>query len=247
MARYYFVILFISICFLGCEKRSVPDVILYGDIVELQKRIDSGLDVNTVFDKEMNMTLLKMAISSGGGAGGASKHELVQMLIDNGANVNSYMGESPVAKACRNSEKEIVELLLSYGAKIDPLQEDETPALVLAVINTEPDFIFFLLSKGASVNVADHRGLTPLHAVMYRNNATLVKKLLDAGADVNAVMKDGGHTPLHLAIRYKCELDTFQLLVDHGAKVDIKNSEGLTITEYAKKEGRDDVLAIIKN
>ncbi|BBX29096.1 ankyrin repeat domain-containing protein [Mycolicibacterium alvei] len=57
-----------------------------------------------------------------------------------------------------------------------------------------------LLGLGADPNPVDNVGMTPLHFAAQSDSVDVVKILLDAGADVNAVAEDR-HTPLYPAVR----------------------------------------------
>ena len=74
------------------------------------------------------------------------------------------------------------------------------------------------LAAGTDVNVnADAESLvTPLHVASVFGKEEISELLINSGADVNALMKDG-RTPLDLAIELK-KTKTAALLQKHGAK-----------------------------
>lgn len=73
------------------------------------------------------------------------------------------------------------------------------------------------------VNMRDGFGNTPLHyAATFKGCKTVVKKLIEVGAEVNAINMDGD-TPLHLAVINNSAIAA-RCLVDAGAKVDITNN-----------------------
>ena len=69
-------------------------------------------------------------------------------------------------------------------------------------------------------------GRTELHAAAHENDAALVDRLLDEGADVDA-QDSGGFTPLHFAAEYS-SVEAARRLLDRGAKVDVTNMHGNT-------------------
>jgi hypothetical protein len=91
-------------------------------------------------------------------------------------------------------------------------------------------------------NMDDGRGATPLHCLAQmgdpseedtlENQCILAKQLIEAGANVNARAQRGLKkiTPLHTAcFSANCtNLDYIQLLLDHGANPNGKDSEGVT-------------------
>ncbi len=65
------------------------------------------------------------------------------------------------------------------------------------------DEIMELLAKGAEVNVADQDGYTPLHEAAICRDVTIVRPLLEAGANPSAQVRWGAHqgmTALRLAL-----------------------------------------------
>ena len=62
----------------------------------------------------------------------------------------------------------------------------------------------------------EYNGLTrtPLHFAYYCNNPEAVKLLVERGADVEAIDRNDGHTPLHEACS-EGSVECVQLLLDH--------------------------------
>lgn len=113
------------------------------------------------------------------------------------------------------------------------------------------DTIAQLLNAGADVNFRINFGWqnpeeegrgsrfgrmgTPLHRAVLANmfrerkekdTSGVVKLLLDAGADVNA-LDNMNSTPLHFAVRF-CPADVVETLIKHGAEVNTCNKKGET-------------------
>jgi hypothetical protein len=97
--------------------------------------------------------------------------------------------------AMENHDVEGVTDALNAGADVNSRSPaDDAPALMSAILQEDYDIVDVLLDAGADVNRrADEGGRTSLMllATGYYGDVTLVKRLLDKGADVLATTTDG--------------------------------------------------------
>lgn len=102
-----------------------------------------------------------------------------------------------------------------------------------------------LLEAGADVNIEDDlSGMSPLTWAVreYEQNADFIKRLLEAGANVNA--RNGiGETALIYAVR-SGRVRVIKQLLKAGADVNSRDNEGKTALDYA--EGREKAAAILR-
>jgi len=111
----------------------------------------------------------------------------VQMLLDRGADVNSSsnrLSYTPLHWAVVARRKDVVELLLARGAKVNVRGSEDFTPLHLAAMNGDVEIAKLLVEKGADVNAPMRdTGWTPLwFAAEGRNrNEELVKLLKAAG------------------------------------------------------------------
>eukprot|EP00929_Paragymnodinium_shiwhaense_P054920 TRINITY_DN27529_c0_g1_i2.p1 TRINITY_DN27529_c0_g1~~TRINITY_DN27529_c0_g1_i2.p1 ORF type:complete len:141 (-),score=33.95 TRINITY_DN27529_c0_g1_i2:151-573(-) len=107
-----------------------------------------------------------------------------------------------------------------------------------------------LLAQGASVNEPNFRGSTPLHCAAEFGNYECVAVLLQAGADVDAVVSSRGNTAAHLAAQGGFA-EILRSLLAGGADASARNVWGSTVVKVAKKRqkegapGSDEVLAVL--
>jgi len=197
-----------------------------------------------------------------------SMFEMVQLLIDRGANVNANNNGmyTPLYQAIANFRKpdlktkdneKILNLLLDNGANIDfPVVGGVTP-LMGAVEKIEPTKI--LIEKGAKIDLQNSNGES---ALMYAVKggflklsifkiavtgcfAQAVELLIEKGADINLQDKWGKTALMHAAggvnaqgDRYSTYTDVMEILLAKGAKIDAQDNEGHTALYWAQKYGR---------
>lgn len=88
-----------------------------------------------------------------------------------------------------------------------------------------------LISGGAPVDQADIMGFTPIHHYLMspaygRRNVSLLELLPESGANPNAQDKVGS-VPILAAFEHNYSED-IELLIQHGANLDIENADGLS-------------------
>ena len=78
-------------------------------------------------------------------------------------------GAYPLHLAVVKGNKEIVEMLLAYGAKIDgrAANKDEATPLHWAAFFGQKDMVTLLIDSGAPINVLDRNHATPLDAAVF--------------------------------------------------------------------------------
>lgn len=114
---------------------------------------------------------------------------------------------------------EAMELLLSTGAKIDsPDKGGETPLCLAASKNLE--MVKLLLNSGADIHC------TALHKAALNGKADIVKYLLAAGADVNALDRYQA-TALHWCT-LSTDTETMKIILAGGGDVNVQHRDGLT-------------------
>jgi ankyrin repeat protein len=87
------------------------------------------------------------------------------------------------------------------------------------------------------------KAVDPFCISIVKGDLETVKKLIELGQDVNK--KSNGLTPAMYAAKYN-RLDILKLLVDKGAKLNVKSAKGMTAKKYAKLSNAIDALAYIK-
>ncbi|HSP68766.1 MAG TPA: ankyrin repeat domain-containing protein [Bryobacteraceae bacterium] len=136
---------------------------------------------------------------------------------DRGVDAMLTIGATPLLRAAKGLDAPAIQLLLAHHAKIDlPNNQGITPVMAAAGLG--------------SVD-ADTRGLYTTFDVQQRSIDSL-DLLLKAGADINAAGGRRMQTPLAAAAYWGWN-DVVQYLFDHGAKLDVKDSGGMSPIDAA--------------
>ncbi len=187
--------------------------------------------------------------------------DVAKFLLDHGADVNAddFWGRTPLWAAV-----DLRNLDLDHGVDSGV---DRGPAL---------DFIKVLLDRGAKVNArtrevppgrrwlyslgdvswVDMTGQTPFLRASLSGDLTLMRLLLDRGADPN-IATLGGTTALMAAagvnwtvaqtytVSKEALLEAVKLCLEKGADVNATNSMGLTAVMGAANRGSDDIITFL--
>lgn len=114
----------------------------------------------------------------------------------------------------------------------------------LAAYNGDEEKVLSWLATSPDPDARDSYGGTALHAAMFQKNLNIVRHLINAGYNVNAVGPSNGYTPLHDAV-WADNLAALKLLIEHGGDLSIRGHDGNTPLEKARKEGKDEIVSYL--
>ena len=116
---------------------------------------------------------------------------------------------------------------------------DESP-LMMASLQGLTELAQKLIAKGADVNKP---GWAPLHYAATKGHLAIMTLLLDSHAYIDAESPNGT-TPLMMAAFYGTP-SAVKLLLEAGADPLLKNTQGLTAIDFARRNSRQDSAEII--
>ena len=167
---------------------------------------------------------------------------------------------TPLMFAAREGDLESARLPVAAGADVNAIAGDGKDALGLAIFNGNYDLASFLIDQHSDVNRADTQRFTPLFwAVDRRNMETapsfpwmvtadplpLIGKLLDAGADPNALVDNTPRARMRagspriifatalMRAAFSADLELVKVLLSHGADPRVVSSDGEAMVEAA--------------
>ncbi|XP_030614678.1 ankyrin repeat and SOCS box protein 9-like isoform X1 [Archocentrus centrarchus] len=193
----------------------IHDAAFNGRVLTLQKLIDQGACVNlNTLDKASPLH----------GACMQGHATCAKLLLENGANVNSSTvdGKTALTEACARGHVTCTSLLLQHGAASLGTSQSNSP-IHMAATKGHPDCIEPLVQYGTDVDQHIDKLGSPLQTACSNNHLSTARKLLQVGANVNRSVS--GDSPLHIAARLSSP-ELVSVLLDHGADLFLRNSEG---------------------
>ena len=190
-----------------------------------------GEDVNA--DSGYHGTPLRAASNKG-------HIDVVRVLLDHGANVNTIdKKNTPLRSAFDGGHLEIMRLLLEHGADVD-VWDDSDLLLNRASKKGRAEVVHLLLQHNADVNSRGYTNWTPLQGASFFGQTKVVQLLLDRGS---AIDTPSNH-PLHLAITGNY-FEIVQLLLEHGADVNIRDESDRTPYQVAESWGLTEIARLL--
>jgi ankyrin repeat protein len=156
------------------------------------------LNPSTIFVKNKLDHIFKYITS-----GDESKLNVWLKSLDNVNDINlrNHKDFAPLHVASKKNNKDIVQLIINYGANIDEQNKDGRTPLFYAVEKGNIDMVQLLINAGANIHLPDEDDAhSPLHCAAYSEYAEIVKLLIDTGAQVNR-QDENGCTPLEYAVQ----------------------------------------------
>lgn len=167
----------------------------------------------------------------------------VQELIQRGfdPNTRDAQGQTGLLSALKEPSPRVTKVLIeSPKTDVDAVNDQGESALMLAALKGQQQEVNELLQRDAAVNKT---GWTPLHYAVTGSQVTIMKQLIEKYAFIDA-QSPNGTTPLMMAAMYGSN-ETVKLLIEEGADPLMKNQQGMTAAEFAKRANRPDAMALV--
>jgi len=197
-----------------------------------------------------NQKILELLIEAGGNPNdldGSKQHVLfhglqptarhlacIEILLKEGADINTkdHNGQTMLIQTVKNGYVDITETLIQLGADVK-LRNDEGESLIFtAAKQGHMKLIPILVKAGAPINESGPGGDSPIHICCAETKKFEMLKLLAVkGLDLHG-QNEEGNTPLHVAVQVGNQ-EAIKFLLGRGCPLDIVNTEGLNIRNFA--------------
>ena len=164
---------------------------------------------------------------------------LEALAKDRRCNINALFpggGYTALHIAAKNGHVAAMEILLAEGALVDRIGHMGRTPLHLSIVSGKRPPSQVLLDHGASIKEQDAEGHNAVHCAMFVPDISVLQQVLAVVKDPNLldVQNHDGDTPLHLSLFRALEEHT-RLMIEHGAKMDIENNDGLTTVQIMRR------------
>lgn len=139
---------------------------------------------------------------------------------------------TPLHCAVNSSALDVVRTLLRHDADPNVRDRDGLAPIHYAAAATRPPqfshcgIVDLLIAHSANVSIPDNQCRTPLHLAAAVGNSSLIRQLLSAGADINAVERILGETAVNIAAAYG-RYEAIRELCQAGCDVNIADKHGV--------------------
>lgn len=237
-----------------------PDLLLF--------LIEAGIDINQRLVENEDRTVLTEAARAG-------DINIVKTLVEHGADVNAVSRKNHFAlmnAACQGWQEIYDYLAPLTSPQLRYRAEKELPAglayrkrkddkllgeFITAAATGDIDTVRAAIEKKVNVNAFDVDGSTALFIAANWGYVSIVRALIEAGANVNLGAEDNRETPLMIAASrtalkknkvYVGELgqvEVIKLLIEAGANVNAKTDEGWTALIAAANAGSVEAVELL--
>lgn len=180
-------------------------------------------------------------------AAGNGHKELVQLLLEKGADVNATNNSNDSALISASEQPgnaAVLKLLLDHGARINHKNELGRTALIEAASIGGLANVVFLLQHNPDPNIITNDEESALTFAVVYEHPDVVRVLVKAGSEVNW-RSTGGWTPLTYAVHgHNAEIVRF--LLEAGADPNNVDANGDTALDLAERNGLEEIAGLLR-
>ena len=169
---------------------------------------------------------------------------MIRFLLDKEASVDfvNSAGRTVLQDAALDGNLKVFQLLMAHNPDLTLKDNYGRTVLFDAVEGGNLDLVKEVLNNIDDINVVDNNGQSALFAAALKDDQTIIKYLIEYGLDVNLLDNKRQNVMYHCVTLGATVLDTVEMLVDHGLKLNIKDRFDKTILDEILK-----ILSILRD
>lgn len=150
----------------------------------------------------------------------------------------------PIFSACENGDIREVEQMILQDRSCVHAQDNFQFTPLHAVASTDlVDIAQLLLTNGARIDAKNDVGITALHIANY---PSMTELLIASGAQID-ILDNEGNSPLISLAGEPDGLDSMELLLKAGARVNLRNKAGETALSVSSDRQETDKVELLRN
>lgn len=165
--------------------------------------------------------------------------QIVEANLELALDETYFWGEGILLFAAKENNREMIDLLMSYGAKVPSILK-----WTQFYYFERLDGATYMMEKGMNPNTMSWQHVTLLHDMAQKGFMDKAELLIKYGADVNLLDEAYQSTPLGLAARWGHD-ETVKYLLEQGADPNKAGASWSTPLAWAKKKGFADIEEIL--
>ncbi|MFC9597019.1 ankyrin repeat domain-containing protein [Peribacillus butanolivorans] len=177
--------------------------------------------------------------------------ETISRLIEEGADINTQDSEGRTATmiATYNNDFETAKILITAGADVNIQDDMKNNPFLYAGAEGYLEILKLTINAGADLKITNRYGGTALIPASEHGYVNVIKELLtNTDIDINHVNNLGWTALLEAIILSngdEKQQQTVQLLIDHGADVNIADHNNVTPLQHAHEKGFKEIEQIL--
>ncbi|KQU20691.1 hypothetical protein ASG65_05150 [Bacillus sp. Leaf13] len=177
--------------------------------------------------------------------------ETISRLIEEGADINTQDSEGRTATmiATYNNDVETAKILITAGADVNIQDDMKNNPFLYAGAEGYLEILKLTINAGADPTITNRYGGTALIPASEHGYVNVIKELLtNTDIDINHVNNLGWTALLEAIILSngdEKQQQTVQLLIDHGADVNIADHNNVTPLQHAREKGFKEIEQIL--
>ncbi len=212
-------------------KKDILNCCRRGQLAQLKQLIANGITIEAVDSEEF--APLNMALRHG-------RWQVARYILEHN-NLPNYSYTPPFIAACQYKKDDVtgLDLVYRHTANINCTDsQNRTGLMTVCLLGHEKKFSF-ILDHCDDVNRSDDNGMTALLDAITSQSVSIVKRLIQAGADLNQCNLNNDNALL-LALKSKNpSTKLIQLLLDHEVSLVHQNKQSESAYSLAKQKHPD--------
>ncbi|EAY22755.1 hypothetical protein TVAG_476840 [Trichomonas vaginalis G3] len=173
--------------------------------------------------------------------------DCVKELIKYGANIESHdeLCMTPLMNSVRGNKLQIIQYLIDRGVNLEATTPKGSTAIFFTSLPQNFKTFLLLEKNNADIYHKNELGIDIFIMALKAANQELIRYLLEKYPKFNVNEPvNSDISPLIIAAKV-CDVKIVELLLDHGANIDVTDGNGNTPLMLTARFGRDDVLQLL--